>query len=320
MDHASYRAPVWLPGAHAQTIYPLCINAPAPALLRERLETPDGDFVDIDHLPPRPGRPTVLLFHGLEGSSRSHYARSLLRELDRIGWNGSVLHFRGCSGEPNRLARAYHSGDSSEIDWVIRHFAARSGAQPVFAAGVSLGANALCKWLGEQGEAATSLVRACASVCAPLDLAAAGHALGRGLNRVFYTPYFLRTLIPRAQHKAAQYPGLLDAQAVGACRDLYQFDNLVTAPLHGFRDTDDYWARAAAKPLLTQVRVPLLLLQALNDPFVPAATLPRADEVSDRIVREYTHGGGHVGFVTGAFPGRLDWLARRLIAFFGESG
>lgn len=284
-------------------------------MTRRRWETPDGDFIDVDFLPERAGAPLVVLFHGLEGSARSHYARALMRALDAHGWNGAVAHFRGCSGESNRLPRAYHSGDWPEVDWVLRRLRRQQSNAPLFAVGVSLGGNALLKWLGKLERAAAEVIDGAASVCAPVDLAAAGRALERGFNRV-YTQRFLQTLKPAALEKLARFPGLYDRQRVLAARTLYDFDDVVTAPLHGFRGADDYWLRASAKPWLRRIRVPTLLLNARNDPFLPAAFLPRANEVSRDVVREFPDEGGHVGFVSGFFPGHIDWLPRRLLAFF----
>lgn len=284
-------------------------------MTRRRWETPDGDFIDVDFLPERAGAPLVVLFHGLEGSARSHYARALMRALDAHGWNGAVAHFRGCSGESNRLPRAYHSGDWPEVDWVLRRLRRQQSNAPLFAVGVSLGGNALLKWLGKLERAAAEVIDGAASVCAPVDLAAAGRALERGFNRV-YTQRFLQTLKPAALGKLARFPGLYDRQRVLAARTLYDFDDVVTAPLHGFRGADDYWLRASAKPWLRRIRVPTLLLNARNDPFLPAAFLPRANEVSRDVVREFPDEGGHVGFVSGFFPGHIDWLPRRLLAFF----
>lgn len=313
----TYRAPRWLVGGHAQTIYPLIIKPDAQALRRERWTTPDEDFVDLDWTETRTAAqaPIVILFHGLEGSSNSHYARSLMRAVAARGWTGVVAHFRGCSGEPNRLPRAYHSGDSDEIDWILRRLRQTSPAAPIYAVGVSLGGNALAKWLGEREAEAGKLVAAAAAVSAPYDLTACGHHLGRGFNRV-YTAYFLRTLKPGSQAKLRRFPGLFDEKKMCEARTLYDFDNAVTAPLHGFADADDYWRRASSKPWLGGIRVPTLLLNAQNDPFLPAAALPSAAEVADGVVREFTREGGHVGFVSGSLPGRLDWLPARLLHFF----
>lgn len=312
---AAYRAPLWLPGGHAQTIWPLLIRSTAPAYRRERWETPDGDFIDLDGCDGPAGAPLLLLFHGLEGSSASHYATALMRAVQTRGWSGAVAHFRGCSGEPNRLPRAYHSGDSAEIDWILRRLRARHPGRPLYVAGVSLGGNALLKWLGEQGAAATAVVDAAAAISAPLDLAISGAALGRGFNRV-YTRRFLATLKPAAAAKLVRFPGLFDAARLARARDLHDFDDVVTAPLHGFRDVADYWRRASSRPFLSGIRVPTLLLNARNDPFVPVAALPGADEVSATVTLEQPDSGGHVGFVSGAWPGRLDWLPRRLLHFF----
>ncbi|WP_085315320.1 YheT family hydrolase [Derxia lacustris] len=325
---SSYRAPVWLalgPAAgHAQTILPALIaRCPRPRYRRERWDSeadgrPDGDFIDVDFIDGAPGKPWVVLFHGLEGSSRSHYARALMHAVARRGWTGVIPHFRGCSGEPNRLPRAYHSGDSAEVGWVLRRMAARTGGAPLFAAGVSLGGNALLKWLGESGDGA-GFVSAAAGVSAPLDLMAGGAAVSRGFALV-YTRMFLRTLRGKVSAKLAAHPAHpvlhAGAGAVGAARTLREFDNLYTAPMHGFRDTDDYWTRASSKPWLGRIAVPTLVLNARNDPFLPAAALPCRADVSAAVTLEQPADGGHVGFATGAFPGRLDWLPNRLLAFF----
>jgi predicted alpha/beta-fold hydrolase len=310
-----YRAPVWLPGGHAQTIWPLLIKGPLPDYRRERWDTPDGDFIDLDWIEGRAGAPCVVLFHGLEGSSGSHYARRLMYAAESRGWHGVVVHFRGCSGEPNRLPRAYHSGDSQEVDWVLRRLHARS-YPALFVAGVSLGANALLKWLAEQGALASRVVNAAAAVSAPLDLAASNTALSSGFNRV-YAQHFLRTLIPAAQAKEKRFPGRIDLRRAQAARTLRDFDDAVTAPLHGFLGADDYYARSSAGPLLAAVQTPTLLLHAANDPFLPQAALPRRENLPTAITLEICQSGGHVGFVHGALPGRIDWMPQRLLAHFG---
>lgn len=313
----AYRAPKWLPGGHAQTIYPLAIKPKPPAYRRERWETPDGDFIDLDWLDGPAEVPLVVLFHGLEGSSASHYAIALMAAVRAHGWSGVVPHFRGCSGEPNRLPRAYHSGDSAEIDWILQRLRRQFPQRTLFAAGVSLGGNALAKWLGEREEAARKVVAAAAAVSAPLDLTLAGHHLGRGFNQV-YTQHFLSTLKQTAAEKLARFPGLFDGERLRRVRNLYDFDDLLTGPLHGYAGAEDYWRRASAKPLLGGIRVPTLLLNAKNDPFLPAHGLPQAHEVSARVTAEFPHEGGHVGFVSGSLPGRLDWLPRRLLQFFEQ--
>ncbi len=312
-----YLAPAWLPGGHAQTLWPVVRKGAPPPYRRERWEAPDGDFIDVDWLamPEETGAPLVVLFHGLEGSSASHYAAALMRALAARGWGGAVPHFRGCSGEPNRLPRAYHSGDSAEIDWVLRRMRALFPQRRIFAAGVSLGGNALLKWAGEQESAARDVVQALAGVCAPLDLTAAGRALEQGFSRI-YAKNFLLTLKRSSAAKLGRFPGLFDAGRMRASRTLYEFDDAVTAPVHGFRSADDYWRRSSSKPWLGGIRLPALVLNALNDPFLPRQALPVAQEVAAAVTLDYPAGGGHVGFVVGAFPGHLGWLPRRLLAFF----
>lgn len=315
----AYRAPWWLPGGHAQTIYPLLLRRAPPRYTRERWDTPDGDFIDLDWVPGPDSAPVLVLFHGLEGSSRSHYAASLMHEVQRRDWCGVVVHFRGCSGEPNRAPRAYHSGDYREIDWILRRLQARFPARRRFAAGVSLGGNALLKWLGKSGNAATGVVDAAASVCAPMDLTAAGETLGRGFNRLAYTRYFLATLKPGALAKLRQYPGLMDGQRIRAARTLYHFDDAVTAPLHGFRDAADYWHRASSMPWLKHISIATLVINARNDPFLPAHALPTSEQASCFVTLEYPDEGGHAGFVAGGFPGNLRWMPERLLDFFSRN-
>ena len=317
-DATSYRAPVWLPGGHLQTVVPALLVPQAGVVYRrERWATPDDDFIDVDFAQPEPAygaAPILVLFHGLEGSSASHYARAIMRTFADLGWRGLVAHFRGCSGEPNRLPRAYHSGDSDEGDWILRRVHARWPQARLHAVGVSLGGNMLAKWLGERAEEA-QFVTAAASVGSPLDLAAGGAALGRGVNRV-YSKMFLATLKPKARAKLERFPGTADADRLRASRNLYEFDNAYTAPVHGFRNTEDYWARASGKPWLGGVRVPHLVLNALNDPFVPAESLPRAAEASRFVQLEHPGEGGHIGFARSPFPGRLDFIPQRLREFF----
>jgi predicted alpha/beta-fold hydrolase len=312
-----YRAPVWLPGGHLQTIYPsLLLRGARAAYRRERLELADGDFLDFDWADTAPDAPVVVLLHGLEGSSDSPYARHLMHALRARGWNGVVAHFRGCSGEDNRLPRAYFAGDSDEVGRILEHVRVRFPAQRRHAVGVSLGGNALLRWLGEQGDAAARWLDRAAAVSAPVDLVAAGEALDRGFNRRVYTARFLATLKAKALRKAQQFPGLLDAAAIAGAATFREFDTLVTAPLHGYRDAEDYWLRVSSKPLLKYITLPTLILNARNDPFLPAAALPTAADVSATVTLEQPATGGHVAFPGGPFPGRMDWLPQRLISHF----
>ena len=319
-----YRAPLWLPGGQAQTIWPALFsrrNDKIPLTLRrERWDTPDGDFVDVDKLDgPSPEAPMLVLFHGLEGSSESHYAQAFASVARSRGWAFAIPHFRGCSGELNLAPRAYHSGDYEELGWMLAKLRAQH-AGPLIAAGVSLGGNALLRWAQEQGDSAGAVVRGVCSICSPLDLAAAGHAIGQGFNRLVYTRMFLRTMVPKALRKLEQHPGLFDGERLREARDLYEFDNLFTAPLHGYRDTEDYWARASAKPHLHRIRIPALVLNARNDPFVPASSLPGLQDAGPCVTLWQPAQGGHVGFPSGWPPGHVfsmptqvcDWLAQVL--------
>jgi predicted alpha/beta-fold hydrolase len=305
----------WLPGGHFQTIYPALVGRRRGALRfdRQRIDTPDGDFLDIDWLHPADGRARRLLtlFHGLEGGSGSHYAQALAGAATQAGYTVAVAHFRSCSGEPNRLARAYHSGDSEEIEFILKATAARHPDLPATAVGVSLGGNALLKALGEERALP---VQAAVAVSAPMDLAAGGAALGRGFNRV-YTRMFLSTLKLKALAKLERFPGLFEREALQRAASLYDFDNVYTAPVHGFRDTEDYWRRASSKPLLGGIRIPTLVVNALNDPFLPARFLARHHEVSRAVTLDYPAWGGHVGFMTGGFPGELAWLPGRILHY-----
>jgi len=298
----AYRAPIWLPGGNLQTIWAARAARAqadaAPHWLRSRWTTPDGDFIDVDHAThaSAPNAPLLVLFHGLEGSSASHYALAFADFAAANGLAFAVPHFRGCSGELNSAPRAYHSGDFEEIDWVLKRFAAEAPGRALLAVGVSMGGNALLRWAGEFGDCASRTVRAVAAVSSPLDLAASGHAIGRGFNRLVYTRMFLATMVPKALQKLKQHPGLFDRDALLAARDLYAFDNLFTAPLHGFRNTDDYWHRASAQPVLGAVRLPTLALNARNDPFVPAGSLPTAQQISPSVTLWQPEQGGHVGF------------------------
>lgn len=314
----AYRAPRWLAGGHAQTIWPYRMRRPDVPLRRERVETPDHDFWDFDWLDANaaPDAPIVVLFHGLEGGSMSHYARALLVALAGRGWRGVVPHFRGCGGEPNRLPRAYHSGDHEEIGAMLAAIRARiAPAATLYAVGVSLGGSALLNWLGRTGAGAASTLRAAAAVSAPLDLMAAGIAIGKGMNRI-YARHFLATLKPKSLAIAKRFPGLLDPAKIRRARTLYDFDDVVTAPLHGFAGTRDYWTRASSKPWLAGIGVPTLVLNARNDPFIPSHSLPTERDVSTFVTLEQPRHGGHAGFAHGRFPGSVDWLPGRLLHYF----
>ncbi len=320
-----YRAPAWLPGGNLQTIWAATRSTrfpgEAPRFTRERWATPDGDFIDVDHLAGTPADAPhhLVLFHGLEGSTDSPYAQAFAHVARTRGWAYSVPHFRGCSGELNHAPRAYHSGDFEEIGWMLQRLRARSAA-PLLAVGISLGGNALMRWAQEAGSSAAATAASVASVCSPIDLAAAGRAIDSGFNWLVYSRMFLATMKPKALAKWQQHPGLFDREQLAAARTLFEFDNVFTAPLHGFRDTHDYWARASAKPHLARIRIPALVLNARNDPFVPAWSLPTAADAGPQVTLWQPAQGGHVGFPAGRFPSQVqampqavsDWLAAHI--------
>ena len=307
---SSYEAPWWLPGGHLQTIVAALLPAPRVAWSRERWETPDGDFIDLDWAGrySNPSGPLIVLFHGLEGSSASPYARAIAARALSMGWRCVVPHFRGCSGELNRLPRAYHSGDSAEIGWILNRLDAP------YAVGISLGGNALLKLLGEKGEG--TRLRKAVAISAPLDLAAAGRNLDAGLSREIYTRIFLRSLKRKTLEKIERQRIAVDAARVRRARTFWEFDDSVTAPLHGFLGADDYWARSSSGPWLARIRIPTLVINARNDPFMPEAALDairNSGEVPPNVVLEFPRTGGHAGF-----PGRDRWLAQRVFEFLSS--
>jgi uncharacterized protein len=312
-----YRPPWWYRGRHLQTLWgPLLRRGRVPALRRERVETPDGDFVDLDWLAARDrGAPLVVLLHGLEGSSRSHYASGLLRELEEIGWRGLVMNFRSCGGEVNRLRRMYHSGDTEDLEFVITRLTAREPGLRLGLVGVSLGGNVALKWLAERGDQAPAQVAGAVAISTPFNLAACAGVLDRGFNRALYTFNFLSTMKMKLDKKAPLYQGVLDLQAARKAKTFAEYDRLVTAPLGGFASAKDYWARSSSGPLLPQIRRPTLLINALNDPFVPASSLPRAAAAkSSWLETAFVPEGGHAGFLEGRAGGR-SWAERRAVAF-----
>lgn len=321
-------APWWLPGGHLQTIWPAlharhaASNDAAPLTYRrERWPTPDGDFVDVDwrdaSTNTASNMPLLVLFHGLEGSSQSHYAWAFARYAQRCGLTFAVPHFRGCSGELNLAPRAYHSGDFEEIGWILQRLRQRT-QRPLLVVGVSLGGNAVLRWAQEAGSEAAQVASAVVSISAPVDLAASGQAIGLGFNRLVYTRMFLRSMKPKAMQKLAQHPGLFNAQKLLASRTLYEFDNLFTAPLHGFENTADYWHKASAKRHLARLQVPSLLVNAQNDPFIPSACLPQQGEAGSHVTLWQPRHGGHVGFAQGPWPGHVNALPEAVMEWLAQ--
>ncbi len=284
------------------------------------METTDGDFVDIDWLlaPAAAHAPVLLVLHGLEGSARSHYALGLLGAAAEREWRAAILNFRSCSGEPNRLPRFYHSGDTADLDHVVRLIVARHPEARVGAVGVSLGGNVLLKWLGEQGDRAPVQVAGAVGISVPFDLEACARVLDRGLPRALYTSNFMRTLRRKVRAKAKVYPGFVDVKAALRARTFAAYDRAVTAPLHGFADERDYWQRSSSGPFLAGIRRPVLLINALDDPFIPVSSLPAAAALPPGMQAEFTAHGGHAGFLEGAVPWRpRSWAEARALDFLG---
>ena len=313
----------WVPGAHLQTLWGKLVRRPAEVPTRSELwTTPDGDQIELRRLDAgRDARghvPRLLVLHGLEGTIRSHYLRGTLAEASRLGWAADVLIFRGCNGVVPRARRLYHSGETTDLDFVVRRLAAEHPDQPLLLAGFSLGGNVLLKWLGEQGEGVPSAVRAAVAVSVPFDLERGARRIERGFSRV-YTTHFLRTLRQKALAKLAQDPGVFDPEPLRTAKTLYEFDDAVTAPLHGFASATDYYTRSSSVGFLAGIRRPTLMLSARDDPFLPPEVLDdvalMAQNNTDLLI-EFPPNGGHVGFVGGRLPGRPIYYAeRRLVEF-----
>lgn len=310
-----YHAPYWLPGGHLQTILPhLLASRPRLPYQRERVELADGDFIDLDWLDNTPTAPLLVVFHGLEGNAHGYYVLALMHAAQQAGLSGVVVNFRGCSGTPNRLGRAYFAGDSAEIGDILGLLRHRFPQRPLHAAGYSLGGNALLLWLGQQGAQACPIIQSATAVSAPLDLTAAGNTLDRGANRWLYTRHFLRTLKQKVLAKHPRFPDLYDIDNIRHAQCFRDFDDHFTAPVHGFRDAADYWRKASSLPWLKHIQLPTLIINAKNDPFMPASALPEQNAVSPFVTLEFPAQGGHVGF-PGPYPGDVRWLPERILRF-----
>jgi len=311
----------WLPGPHARTIWGRFFRRTPPLATRlERWDTEDGDFIDLVRLDAPIGSPHVVILHGLEGTARSHYARGLFLEAVRRGWAADLLLFRGCSGEPNRTRRFYHSGETGDIDAVARRLLAHDYDTPFFFVGVSLGGNVLLKWLGELGAAVDDRIRGAAAVSVPFDLARACRHIDRGFSRI-YQRHFLQSLRRKALAKLDRFPDLVSREAIESARTLYAFDDVVTAPVHGFADADDYYTRSSSIHFLGAVRVPTLLISAYDDPFLPGNVLDQVSRIAARnayLTVEFPAKGGHVGFISGQNPFRPSYYAERRVTQFFE--
>lgn len=282
---------------------------PYISLRRERLELTDGDFIDLHWTENRTG-PIVIVLHGLEGCSKSPYARGLLTALQHNGLRGVVMHFRGCSGAPNRLARSYHSGDTGDLAYLVTTLRRREPTTPLAAVGYSLGGNVLLKWLGETGRAAE--IAAAVAVSVPFLLAHASDRVNRGFSRL-YQWKLLRSMRRSVKRKLRHMPLNIKTHKLPTLRSFRDFDDHVTAPLHGFRDAEHYYAVASSKQYLRNIAVDTLILHARDDPFMNEAVVPTQEDLSSTVELELCEHGGHVGFVYGTWPWRARyWLEERI--------
>jgi predicted alpha/beta-fold hydrolase len=282
---------------------------------RERFDTPDGDFVDVDWYGGRPGAPLLLVLHGLEGTIRSHYVGGLFRLAAARGWRAAVVYFRSCSGEVNRLPRFYHSGDTGDFDHVLRALTEREPALRVGAVGISIGGNVLLKWLGEQGETAPKSLAGAVAISVPFDLAACARVMDQGLQKRLYTASFMRSFRVKTRAKARAHPGVIDVESALRAQTFAAYDRAVTAPLHGFKDEVDYWTRASSGPYLARIQRSTLLISALDDPFIPPTSLPDPRALPPAVRAEFVPHGGHVGFVEGRPWRATSWAERRAVDF-----
>ncbi len=312
----------WLPGPHAQILGARYLRSKrGVALVRERIGTPDGDFLDLDWVGKTGGKPTdaplILILHGLEGSARSGYAVELYRQLTQRGLAAVGLNFRSCSGELNRAPRLYHSGETGDLAFVLGVLGDRFPGRPLAAAGFSLGGNVLVKHLGDEGT--STPLEAAAAVSVPFDLAAGADHLESGFGRL-YVKALLRSLRAKVRARAAEFDGRIDLARAMAARTFREFDDAATAPLHGFANADDYYRRSSSGPLLGRVRVPTLLVQALDDPFLPGTAVPQVDIAANPMLTgAVVPHGGHVGFASGSLPLRpIFWAESEVARFLHE--
>ena len=311
---SGFQAAPWCRGPHLQTVWPYLFRRhPRPQYRRRRLELPDGDFIDLDWLgPSRPGALVVVL-HGLEGSSSSHYARALSQALADRGIAAVVMHQRGCSGEPNRLARFYHAGETADFMFVLQHCKRLLPDALRYAVGYSLGGNILLKWLGESGE--NSLLHGAAAVSAPFLLEIGAHRLEHGASRL-YQAYLIRSMKRSVALKRRHMPYPVEDLTLSKCSTFEEIDTCLTAPLHGFLDARDYYQRSSCRPFLSEIRTPTLIVHARDDPFMTPAAIPEPHELSGSVQLELSHTGGHCGFVAGLSPLQPRyWLDRRIPDF-----
>jgi len=312
-------SPAWLlRNRHVQTLWGKLARKLPPAPTRlERWDTPDGDFIDLHRITGEPGSPRLVILHGLEGTVRSHYAQGLLHEANRRGWGADLLIFRSCGSEMNRARRFYHSGETTDIAFVLDRLVSAEPGRAILAEGVSLGGNVLLKYLGEHGESAPLQLKAAAAVSVPFDLARSAVQIQRGFARL-YQWHFMRSLRRKAAAKRGQFPDIVSPEALARMRTIYDFDDVVTAPLHGFADADDYYRKSSSIRWLHGIRRPTLLLSATDDPFLPPDVFERVREIAARnnwLTLDFHARGGHAGFIARDGP-RLKYFAEQRVCDF----
>lgn len=321
---SEYSPAWWLPGAHAQTMWgKLFRRLPPQPTQRVRLNTPDGDFVDLHRLPStQRDAPRLLILHGLEGTVRSHYAQGLLAEAARRGWAADLLIFRSCGDELNLTKRFYHSGETTDMALVINHILSESSTQPLVAAGVSLGGNVLLKYLGEKNTGVSPQLKAAVGISVPYDLARSSRHIDRGFAKV-YQRHFIRSLKRKTIAKLERFPDLVGREELSRIRTMYDFDETLTGPLHGFSGADDYYNRSSSLGWLSKISIPTLLFNAVDDPFMPPDVLSDVRAVAARnpaLEVDFPRHGGHAGFISGSNPFRpLYYAERRACEFLARN-
>jgi len=321
MKQSQFKPAWWLPFSHLQTIWPALLRRRNRTIMselqHERLELYDGDFLDLAWLGREETGPIVIVMHGFEGSIASHYALGMLASLKKHGLRSVFMHFRGCSGTPNRLLREYHSGETADLAYLVKVLQEREPHTPLAAVGNSLGGNVLLKWLGETG--GNNPLIAAAAISVPFELTLAVNRVQRGFSR-FYQWYLLNHACKRLQRKLRHHAGYQEhAKRLKSIKTIVELDELLTAPLHGFRNAMHYYKEASSRQFLRHIKVPTLIVHAKDDPFMTSDIIPDASELSSYVQLEVSDRGGHLGFVSGTYPWKPTyWLEERVPRFFLE--
>lgn len=313
----AFVAPWWAKNCHLQTLWASLFRQlpKLPKMSRYRLELDDGDFIDVDIFL-QTKQPTLLLLHGLEGSVNSHYIRGMIDSAVKKNWQVAVMHFRSCSGEPNRLVKSYNSGVSDDLQVVLDKLKHKSIIVD-YIVGYSLGGNVLLKWLGEQH---LSSVKAAVAVSVPLMLDVCATEIHRGFSR-FYEFILLRTLRQKTREKQLKFSSKLlpKMQQIKNLKSFWQFDDQVTAPVHGYLNASDYYKRASSRQFVKNIKIKTLIIQSRDDPFMSAEVLPKKDEIPESVTLEENCHGGHVGFVQGQWPWKASYYLESRIPQFLEA-